>query len=125
ELPSDDAAAIDRLLESRPEVGVFLSRAWLSGFFAEPPPGVQQPLLVVFRAARKICGLATVGIQPAGASVHVSLLGGARGSDRVDLVAARGFERACADAFVSWANVEFGKRALILELRDVPAESPI
>src|SRR5207248_1319623 len=32
--PSDDADAIDALVEARPRVGVFLTRAWLSGLFA-------------------------------------------------------------------------------------------
>ena len=37
DLRPEDAAAIDALIESRPQAGVFLSKTWLSGFFAEPP----------------------------------------------------------------------------------------
>ena len=37
----------------------------------------------------------------------------------------RGFEASCSDAFVSWLGTAFDARAVIIELRDVPAESPI
>jgi hypothetical protein len=55
---------------------------------------------------------------------RVSLLGGGVGSDRVDLLAARGYERACADALMAWLRREF-PRGFVLELRDVPADSPL
>ena len=34
-------AAVDALIAARPHVGVFVSRAWLAGLFAEPPLGVE------------------------------------------------------------------------------------
>src|SRR5688572_11445976 len=48
DLRPEDDAALTQLIASRPYVGVFVSRAWLSGLFAEPPSGV-EPQLVLFR----------------------------------------------------------------------------
>jgi CelD/BcsL family acetyltransferase involved in cellulose biosynthesis len=124
DLPPDDARALDALIESRPNVGVFLTRAWLSGFFAEPPHGC-EPSVVLFRDGDGLRGVALLAVRHTRTGVRVSLLGGGMGSDRVDLLAARGFEAACADALVSWLGEAFGRRAVIFELRDVPAESAL
>ncbi|HET9359363.1 MAG TPA: hypothetical protein VFO58_06415, partial [Vicinamibacterales bacterium] len=48
ELAPEDDVTLGALIDSRPHVGVFLSRAWLSGFFAEPPPG-SEPFLLMLR----------------------------------------------------------------------------
>lgn len=124
ELRPDDAAAFEAMLESRPSTGVFVSRAWLSGFFAEPPMGF-EPGLVLLRQAGALRAAVPIAVRRTMTRVHVGLLGGGLGSDRVDLVAARGYESLAADAFVAWMRDAFGDKALILELRDVPAESPL
>jgi CelD/BcsL family acetyltransferase involved in cellulose biosynthesis len=120
----EDAAALEALIESRPRVGVFVSKAWLSGFFAEPPPHF-EPVLVLLREGNELCGVAPIAVRHTRTHVRVCLLGGGMGSDRVDLLTARGLETACSDAFVSWLGEMFGKRSLIFELRDVPAESSL
>lgn len=124
DLRPEDAAALEALIESRPQVGVFLSKAWLSGFFAEPPSGF-EPFLVLLREGGDLRGVASIALRHTRTHVRVGLLGGGIGSDRVDLLTARGFEAACSDTFVSWLGEAFGERAFIFELRDVPAESPL
>jgi hypothetical protein len=57
--------------------------------------------------------------------VRVALLGGGVSSDRVDLLAARGFEAASSDAFLAWLADSFGSKGFVLELRDVPGDSPL
>lgn len=123
DLRPDDAAALEALIESRPQAGVFLSTAWLSGFFVEPPRC--EPVLLLLKDGDQLRGVAPVAVRYTRTHVRVGLLGGGIGSDRIDLLAARGFEAACADAFVSWLGEAFGPRAVIFELRDVPAESPL
>ena len=123
-LTPGDAAAFETILASRPEVGVFLSRAWLSGLFNEPPPGV-EPALMLLRDGDALRGVAPIAIRRSRLHHHVGLLGGGAGSDRVDLVAARGFETACSDAFVSWVADSFGAGGYIIECRDVPSDSPL
>ena len=124
DLDLEDTASLETLIEDRPEVGVFLSKAWLSGFFVEPRPGV-EPSLVVLREGGKLRGLVPISVRRTLTHVRVDLLGGALGSDRVDLLAARGFEAACADRFLLWLREAFGRRAFALQARDVPAESPL
>lgn len=123
-LASQDAASVEALIASRPGVGIFLTRAWLSGFFAEPPRGF-EPSLAILREGRALRGVVPIAIRHTRTHVHVALLGGGTGSDRVDLLAARGFETACADAFFTWLGEAFGRRGFVLELRDVPADSPL
>ena len=118
----EDAAAIDRLISANPHLGVFVSRAWLSGLFEEPPPGV-EPLLVLLRDGDELRGFAPIGIAAARTHDRIVMLGGGAESDRVDLVAARGCETACADALMTWIAQTFGPRGYVFELRDVPAES--
>jgi CelD/BcsL family acetyltransferase involved in cellulose biosynthesis len=124
DLSPGDALAFEALLEGRPQVGAFVSRAWLSGYFAEPPQGA-EPMLVLLRDGETLRGAAPVAVCRARTHVRVGLLGGGCGSDRVDLLAARGFETACADALVAWLDEAFGQQAVIVEIRDVPAESPL
>jgi CelD/BcsL family acetyltransferase involved in cellulose biosynthesis len=124
ELCPSDQTAYDAIIASRPNAGVFLSRAWLSGFFAEPPQAT-QPTLALFRHEGRLCAIAPVGIRRTMTHVHVGLLGGGFGSDRVDLIALRGFESIASDTFVDWIRDAFGDRAVIVELRDVPAESAL
>jgi len=124
DLSVEDAASLDSLIEGRPHVGIFLSRAWLSGFFADPPRGV-EPLLVLLRQGTRLRGVAPLAVRHARTHVRVGLLGGGLGSDRVDLLASPAFDAACSDAFVSWLADRFGKRGFIFEFRDVPAESPL
>lgn len=124
ELQPQDALAYDALVVSRPETGVFLSRAWLSGQFAEPPAG-SEPLLVLLKEGPTLRGAVPLTVSRTGSRVRVGMLGGARGSDRVDLVAARGFERVASDTLLAWLSDQYGARGLVGELRDVPAESPL
>jgi len=124
DLSSGDDAALDRLASYRPEVGIFVSKPWLSGFFAEPPEDV-EPALVLFRDGAVLRGVVPVAIRPTRSHVRVTLLGGGAGSDRIDLVAARGFEAAASDAFLGWLSDAFGPRGFLLELRDVPHSSPL
>ena len=124
DLSPEDADALDTLIAGRPEVGVFLSPAWLSGLFAERPEG-GEPALVVVRDDQSLRGVMPIAVHRTRTHVRVRLLGGGLGSDRVDLLAAPRFETACADAVVTWLDRTFGRDAFILELRDVPADSPL
>jgi CelD/BcsL family acetyltransferase involved in cellulose biosynthesis len=120
----EDAACLETLIEGRPHVGVFLSNAWLSGFFAEPPAG-STPVLVLLREGTALRGMAPIAVRHRRTHVRVSLLGGGQGSDRIDLLAARGFEAVCSDTFLSRLGEVVGRKAFVLELRDVPADSPL
>jgi CelD/BcsL family acetyltransferase involved in cellulose biosynthesis len=120
----EDLASLDRLIESRPHVGLFLSRSWLSGFFADPPAD-EEPTIVECREDGVLRGLIPLTIRRARECVHVGLLGGALGSDRVDLLAARGFESQWADMFLDWIQESFGRDGFTLRLRDVPDDSPL
>src|SRR5262245_50157025 len=113
DLGPQDAQAFDALAASRPETGVFLSRAWLAGLFAEPPPGF-EPQLALLRESGTLRAAVPLAVQRVGARVRVALLGGGFGSDRVDLVTARGFERLASDTLLGWLSEEYGKRALVL-----------
>jgi len=124
DLQPDDAAAMDRLIAVRAHVGVFVTRAWLSGLFEEPPLGV-EPLLVLFRDGDALRGFVPIGVAAARTHVRLVMLGGGAESDRVDLIAARGCEIACADALMAWAAATFGRQGYVFELRDVPAESSL
>jgi CelD/BcsL family acetyltransferase involved in cellulose biosynthesis len=124
DLQPEDAAALGGLIGSRPDLGVFLSPAWLSGFFAEPPEGC-APALLLARDEHGLRGVMPIAIHRMRTHVRVGLLGGGAGSDRVDLLAAPRFETACADAMMTWIAETFGRAAFIVELRDVPAESPL
>ena len=124
DLGPDDASALDRMLAARPEMSVFLSRAWLSGFFADPPAGVDA-VFVVIRQGQLLRGAVPVAIVRTRRCARVSLLGGAYGSDRVDLIAGRGFEAAAADAFIRWLSDTFRGDGLSFELRDVPSNSAL
>lgn len=124
DLRPEDAAALDTIIEGRPQAGVFLSRAWLSGFFLEPPRGV-EPAIVMLREGSALRAVVPIAIRPAMTCVRVALLGGGVRSDRVDLLAARGFEAAAADAFLAWLGKSFGPKGFVLELRDVPGDSPL
>lgn len=118
-----DQEAIETLIDARPHVGVFLTRAWLSGLFAEPPDGA-SPTLLLFRDATGLRGVVPLAIRETVTHTCVSLLGGGAGSDRVDLLAARGYESACADRFIDWLEAEC-LRGYVLELRDVPGDSSL
>jgi CelD/BcsL family acetyltransferase involved in cellulose biosynthesis len=124
DLEPDDRRTLDRLIDSRPYVGAFLSPAWLSGFFAEPPAGA-EPSLALLRQGSTLRGIVPVAVCQTRTHVRVSLLGGGYGSDRVDLLAARGFEAIAADTFLCWLGEIFGPKGFVLELRDVPASSPL
>jgi CelD/BcsL family acetyltransferase involved in cellulose biosynthesis len=124
DLRPEDAAALDTLIEGRPQAGVFLSRAWLSGYFIEPPFGV-EPSVVMLREGSVLRAVVPIAVRRAVTHVRVALLGGGVGSDRVDLLAARGFEAAASDAFLAWLAESFGARGFVLELRDVPGDSPL
>jgi CelD/BcsL family acetyltransferase involved in cellulose biosynthesis len=119
-----DARVLDSLIVARPEAGVFVSTAWLSGLFDEPPDDC-EPVLVLLRQTGSLRAIAPIAIRQTLMRAHVGLLGGGLGSGRIDLVAARGFEVRAADTFLGWLRATFGRRGLILELRDVPADSPL
>lgn len=118
-----DQDAIEAFIVARPHVGLFLTRAWLSGFFADPPDGA-SPSLLMFREAGVLRGMVPLAIRDTVTHTCVSLLGGGAGSDRVDLLAARGHESACADRFIDWLEREC-PRGYVLELRDVPGDSSL
>jgi CelD/BcsL family acetyltransferase involved in cellulose biosynthesis len=124
ELHGADADALTRLRAARPETGVFVSPAWLSGYFADPPRHA-KPLLALFREGAELRGMAPLAVRHMPTHVRVGLLGGGLGSDRVDLVATPGFEVACSNALVSWMTSTFGYRALVFEPRGVPGDSPL
>jgi CelD/BcsL family acetyltransferase involved in cellulose biosynthesis len=124
DLAGADRAALDTMIDARPHVGVFLSTAWLSGFLAEPPDRT-EPRLLLMREGATLRGVLPLAIERTRRHARVSLLGGGWGSDRVDLLAARGCETACADLFVDWLTASFGPRGFVLELRDVPSDSPL
>lgn len=124
DLRGEEAVSLDRLLAGRPEVAVFLSHPWLSGFFNQPADGV-APALMLLRQGPCLRGVVPIAVREAATHTTVSLLGGAFGSDRVDLVAARGFEAAASDAFIQWVCASFQRKGFVLELRDVPAYSPL
>jgi CelD/BcsL family acetyltransferase involved in cellulose biosynthesis len=124
DLQPDDLAALDGLIEARPHVGVFVSPAWLAGFFAEPPDRT-EPCLLLMREGAALRGFVPLAIERRATHVRVCPLGGGWGSDRVDLLAARGSETACADLFITWLEASFGTRGFVLELRDVPSDSPL
>jgi CelD/BcsL family acetyltransferase involved in cellulose biosynthesis len=124
DLAPDDQAALDLLLAKRPEVAVFLSRPWLSGFFSEPPDAV-APALVLLRQGSALRGIVPIAVRERATHTTVSLLGGSFGSDRVDLVAACGFETAASDAFIEWLCGTFGSKGFVFELRDAPSSSAL
>ena len=124
ELAPADAAAMDALVASRPYVGVFVSRAWLSGLFEEPTREA-EPMLVLFRDGETLRGVAPIAVRHTRTHARLLMLGGGAESDRVDLLAARGFETACADALMAWIADTYGRRGFVIELRDVPSESPV
>jgi len=119
-----DVDELNGMIAERPYVGVFLTPAWLAGFFAEPPDGVTLSVLL-FRQGPKLRGLVPIAVRPTLTHVCVSLVGGGSGSDRVDLLTARGFEALAADMFLEWLAERFGSSGFLLELRDVPATSSI
>jgi len=123
-LPPPDAAAVEALIDSQPRVGVFLSRAWLSGFFADPAPGL-EPGLLLLREHGVVRGVVAIGRRKMATHTRVSLLGGGAGSDRIDLLAVPGCEPACGDAFLNWLETSYGTHGFVLELRDVPGYSPL
>ena len=120
----EDGAALDALIDARPDVGVFLSRAWLSGVIAGLPAG-SQPAIVMLRADGALKGIAPLCVRRTTTHLRVGFLGGGSVSDRADLLTARGFEASGSDALVSWLGDAFGRRAFVLELRDVPLDSPL
>jgi CelD/BcsL family acetyltransferase involved in cellulose biosynthesis len=124
DLTPEDVRALDGLIESRPDVGVFLSPAWLSGLMAEPGGGVER-IVVLFRETGVLKGIAPLYVRRTLTHLGIGFLGGGAGSDRTDLVAARGYEAACSDVFVAWLGQTFGRKAFVLELRDVPLDSPL
>jgi CelD/BcsL family acetyltransferase involved in cellulose biosynthesis len=124
DLRPEDAAALDTLIEGRPEAGVFLSKAWLSGFFIEPPSGI-EPSVVMMREGSALRAIVPIAVCRELTYTRVALLGGGGGSDRVDLLAARGFEAASSEAFLAWLGESFGPKGFVLELRSVPGDSPL
>lgn len=118
-----DAAALDRMIQARPHVGVFLTRAWLSGLFAEPSLDC-EPVLLLLREAGTLRGIVPLSVRHGLTMTRVSLLGGGLGSDRVDLLSERGYEGACADRVLDWLQQEC-PRGYVLSLRDVPGDSSL
>jgi CelD/BcsL family acetyltransferase involved in cellulose biosynthesis len=124
DLVPEDARAVEAIIDSRPYVGVFLSPGWLNGFFADPPLGSEMFLLLL-RQGVDIRALVPLVARQTLTHVQLSLVGGASGSDRTDLLAARGFEALAADTFLMWLAQTFGSKGYLLELRDVPATSSL
>lgn len=124
DLPDNDLQSLNSMIEDRPDVGVFMSRAWLSGFAADPAPHTEL-LVVLLRDRRVLKGVAPLIVRRAIGHTRVCLLGGGSGSDRVDLLTARGYEAGCSDRFVTWLGETFGAKSCVFELRDVPLDSPL
>ena len=120
----EDASVLDALIEQRPHVGVFVTTAWLSGFFAEPPAGF-EPSILVLREGGVLKGMVPLATRRMPTHRRVTLLGGGIGSDRVDLLAARGYEATFSDMFLDWLATSFGRKGFVVELRDVPDDSPL
>ena len=123
-LDAEDQAAVDAMVDARPETGLFVSKPWLSGYFNEPHPGTEYGLLL-FRDERGLRGIVPLAIGETFTHARVRILGGGIGSDRVDLLAQRGFEATCADACLAWLQDSFGSRGFVFELRDVCATSSL
>ena len=123
-LHPEDEAALEAMVEARPETGFFVSTPWLSGYFNEPHPGTEYGLLLL-RDEWGLRGVAPLAIAETFTHARVRILGGGLGSDRVDLLAQRGFEATCADACLAWLHDTFGARGYVLELRDVCAGSSL
>lgn len=121
---AEDAQAFDAMVDARPETGLFVSRPWLSGYFNEPCPGTEYGLLLL-RDDSGLRGVSPLAICETLTHARVRILGGGLGSDRVDVLAERGFEATCADALLSWLQDTFGARGFVLELRDVCASSSL
>lgn len=124
QLRPDDEAALEALVDARPQVGLFGSKPWLSGFFADRDPGWEQALILL-REGTVLRAVVPVAVRETLTHVRVMLLGGGLGSDRVDLLAARGFEALAADTFLNWLRDTFGTKGFVLELRDVCGSSPL
>ena len=118
-----DVAALEAFIDIRPHAGVFMTPAWLSGYFAEPARR-WEPLMLLMREGGALRGVVPIAIRRTLTHAHVSLLGGGMGSDRADLLTARGYEGACSDRFMEWLEREF-PRGYVLELRDVPDDSSL
>jgi CelD/BcsL family acetyltransferase involved in cellulose biosynthesis len=119
-----DLAAVETLMQERPHVSVFLSPAWLSGLCAAPPRAF-EPVVLVFRQDGVVRGLVPLAIRKTFGGTHVGLLGGGYRSDRVDLLASRGYEPALADMLLEWFDNAFGRSGYVLQLRDVPTDSAL
>lgn len=119
----EDRAALESLIDDRPHAGVFTSRAWLTGFF-DGEIGL-DPALLLMREAGRIRAVFPIAVRRRLTHVHIAAIGGAAGSDRIDLLAAAGYEAAAADAFVAWLSDTYRRNGLVLALRDVPAESAL
>jgi hypothetical protein len=124
DLDPADGHALDAIIASRPYVGVFVSPAWLHGFFAHPAAG-DEMFILLFRQGTELRAVVPLAIRQTLTHVRVSLIGGGSGSDRVDLLAAHGFEALAADTFLAWLAQTFGAKGYLLELRDVPATSSL
>jgi hypothetical protein len=120
----EDAKTFDAMVDARPETGLFVSKPWLSGYFNEPCPGTEYGLLLL-RDDGGLRGVAPLAISQTLTHARVRILGGGLGSDRVDVLAAPGFDATCADALLSWLHDTFGPRGFVLELRDVCASSSL
>jgi CelD/BcsL family acetyltransferase involved in cellulose biosynthesis len=123
-LPPLDEQALDRLADVRPETGVFLSCAWLSGYFDEPPERATCGLLLL-RDRGALRAAVPLALRETLTHVQVGILGGDLFSDRVDLLSARGYDPASGDALLRWLHETFGRRGFALELRGVSCTSPI
>jgi CelD/BcsL family acetyltransferase involved in cellulose biosynthesis len=124
DLDPADGRALDALIDSRPYVGVFVSPAWLHGFFADRVAG-DEMFMLLFRQGPELRAVVPLAVRQTLTHVRVALVGGGCGSDRVDLLAARGFEALAADTFLAWLAQTFGAKGYLLELRDVPATSSL
>jgi CelD/BcsL family acetyltransferase involved in cellulose biosynthesis len=123
-LPPELRERFDDLVAAHPRAGVFVSPAWLRGFFSLPPED-SEVSLVKLTEGGTLRGVVPIVTRRRATHVQVGLLGGGAGSDRVDLLAERGFEAACAERFLRWLGETHGAKGFVLELRDVPAESAL
>ena len=124
DLRPEDAAALDTLIEGRPQAGVFLSKAWLSGFFLEPPSGI-EPSVVMLREGSVLRGVVPIAVRR---ELHPRAGGSARRRCRLRSGRSPGGTRIRGGFVGGLPGVAGGSvrpKGFVLELRDVPGDSPL
>ena len=115
-------AALDALIDGRPEVGVFLSRAWLSGFFADPPTA-PSPRSSLLRQGRCCAASVPLAIRPdPDACVRCRSLAAHSVRSRRSALPPRVSRRRIAIRSSPGLPRRSARRVRLLEFRDVPVD---